>query len=226
MSEVPESARMIRVFTGDDRNRIQAEVKKVLGTNYEVFEGENLSEQDLMNVLVGRSLFAETRKILIKDLTPARRDSGTEKVDAAKGDFDAYEEILKYVDTPHEIVIWETTTPLKKSYKDLIKNSKVKQEKFAKAKPVDTRKVFDIFEVAWLDGPRAVKMLSEIQDDNDPYMFFGLLASQAIKKYEFRAGAKEKRVLKELSKLDMLMKTTSYQPWLLLQAFLLQVSSL
>lgn len=221
---------MIQVFTGDDRVRIQAEVKKVLGKDYEVFEGENLTAQDLMNICAGASLFAERRRILIKDLTPVRKTgeaSATSSSNATSScETDFYAELAKYVNTPHEIVIWETTTPLKKAYKDFIKNPKVRQQKFEKTKPVDAGKVFEIFDVAWTDGPRAVKMLAEIQGENDPYMFFGLLASQAIRKYEFRAGAKEKRVLKELSRLDMLMKTTSYQPWLLLQAFLLQVSSL
>jgi DNA polymerase III delta subunit len=57
-------------------------------------------------------------------------------------------------------------------------------------------------------------------------MFFGLLASQALKDYSQKQGTKEKRVLKELSKLDLDLKTTSYQPWLLIESFLLRLSSL
>ena len=38
-------------------------------------------------------------------------------------------------------------------------------------------------------------------------------------------GIKEKRALKELSDLDIKLKTTSFQPWLLIESFLLRLSS-
>ena len=69
-------------------------------------------------------------------------------------------------------------------------------------------------------------MLNKIKDEQDPYMFFGLMVSQALKDFEFRQGTKEKRALFELSKLDNLMKSSTVEPFTLLQAFLLQVSSL
>ena len=215
---------MIRVFYGNDRAKIAAEVKKILGENYEVFDGENLQVADLFNIFMGTTLFSEKRKILVKDLTPARAAAGEETSENAGVDF--YEKIAEFVDTPHEIVIWETTVSQKKSYKDFVKNPKVVAQKFEPVVKTDPRKVFDIFDTALVDGPRAVKLLEEIEAEQDPYMFFGLLASQAIKKYEWRQGAKEKRVLKELSKLDMQMKTTTFSPWQLLESFLLRVSSL
>ena len=60
----------------------------------------------------------------------------------------------------------------------------------------------------------------------DPIMFFGLLASQAIKDFSFNQGTKEKRVLKELAKLDLDMKSAKVEPWLLIESFLLRLSSL
>ena len=58
-------------------------------------------------------------------------------------------------------------------------------------------------------------------------MFFGLMVSQALKKLEWKPnGAKEKRALGKLSELDMLMKTTSIEPWVLVKGFLTQLSSL
>ena len=84
--------------------------------------------------------------------------------------------------------------------------------------------MFEIFDTALSDGPRAVKMLEKVQGDEDPYMFFGLLASQAIKKFEWRQGAKEKRVLKMLSELDMEMKSSTVEPWVLIKATLLRLA--
>ena len=74
------------------------------------------------------------------------------------------------------------------------------------------------------DGAKAVEMTKKIMDDTDPYMFFGAIASLAITDFSYKQGTKEKRVLTELSKLDNLMKSSSIQPWLLLQSFLLQLS--
>ena len=60
----------IRVFTGDDRVKISEEVVKVLGGNYEVFEGENLANSDLPSIFLGATLFSEgARKVLVKDLS-------------------------------------------------------------------------------------------------------------------------------------------------------------
>ena len=88
------------------------------------------------------------------------------------------------------------------------------------------RKVFSIYDAALVDGKQAVKLLEEIESEQDPYMFFGLLVSQAIKKFEWRQGMKEKRVLQELSKVDMQMKTTAVEPWLLIKSFLLRVKTI
>ena len=68
-------------------------------------------------------------------------------------------------------------------------------------------------------------MLEKIQSEEDPIMFCGLLISQALKDFNQKQGTKEKRVLRELSKLDLDLKSTSLQPWLLVQSFLLRLSS-
>ena len=86
--------------------------------------------------------------------------------------------------------------------------------------------VFDIYRTAKRDGKRAVEMLGKIKQDEEPIRFCGLLISQALKDYARNPGAKEKRALKELSRLDLDLKSTSYSPWLLIEAFLLRVSSL
>ncbi len=206
---------MIKVFSGSDRAKIDAEVKKFLGKDYEVFDSENLKPEDIINIFVGASLFAVKRKILIKDLAELNAEN-----------VDIYAEVSKYVDTPHDIVIWETKPTQKKSYKDFVKMAGVEAKKIDLAQKIDMRKVFDVFDTAMSDGQRAVKMLEEVQGEEDPYMFFGLLASQAIKKYEWRAGARERKILKELSRLDIQMKTATVEPWLLIKSFLIRLSSL
>ncbi len=215
---------MIRIFSGSDRKRIDAEVKKILGEDYEVFDGENLRLEDIVNIFHGTSLFAEKRKILLKDLTPAR-GTGNSGADGGAG-VDFYEEIAKYVNTPHTIVIWETNVSQKKAYKDFVKLVDVEVKKYDLAPKIDMRVVFNIYDTAMTDGKRAVEILDGIIEEQDPYMFFGLLVSQAIKKYEWRQGAKETRVLKELSRLDMQMKTTAYEPWLLIKSFLLRLKTI
>ena len=207
---------MIRVFTGSDRNKISEEVKKILGENYEVFDGENLKTEDMVNIFIGTSLFAEKRKILLKDLTPARGEEAR----------DFYAEIIKYVNTPHEIVIWETNVSQKKTYNDFLKTKGVEAKKFEPVQKIDMRAVFNIYDTAMVNGKKAVADLEKIQKQQDPYMFFGLMVSQAIKKFEWRQGTKEKRVLKELSKVDMQMKTTAVEPWFLIKSFLLRLKTI
>ena len=213
---------MIYVLSGSDRVKIQSAITKILGGDYEIFDGADLKPQDIMNIFKGATLFSAERKILIKDLTPAAKGKDDSSADGSAGaeeKADLYEEVAKYIDTKHTVVIWETTLSRNKSFKDFIKSPKVQTKKYEAAKPADAGVVFDILDTAYRDGARAVKMVEKIKDDNDPYMFFGLLVSQALKR-------REKRVLKELSKLDIKMKTSTIEPWALISSFLLSVSSL
>ena len=60
---------MLQIFYGDDRVRTQKDVKTILGDDYELFEGENLILEDMDSIFFGTTLFADKRKILIKDLS-------------------------------------------------------------------------------------------------------------------------------------------------------------
>lgn len=202
---------MIKVFYGDDRVKAKTEIDRFLGKDYEVVEGGELKIGDLPNVFKGASLFSEKRTILIKDISENQA---------------VWEKVADFVDTEHKIAILETKLDKRKQGYKLLKSAGVEMKEFKLLDPPEKKMVFDIYEMALKDGKKAVEMCKKIENTNDPYMFVGLMASQALKKYEWRAGAKEKRVLKELSKLDMQMKTTSMQPWLLVQAFLLRVSQL
>ncbi|MBR3365957.1 hypothetical protein IKG48_02450 [Candidatus Saccharibacteria bacterium] len=209
---------MFYIYYGDDRMKISQEVKKALGEEYEIFDGENLGVQDIVNICQGASLFGDKRKILIRDLTPARKEK--DEGDDEPG-VDFYAEFLKYVDTPHTIVIWETVTPRRKSFKEFSKCAGVKTQQF---KIFEKKKIFDIAELALVDGKKAALELKKVEDENDPYMFVGLLVSKLCQKYNYSHGAKEKRALVALSELDMQMKTTSMRPWTLLESFLLELS--
>ena len=206
---------MFYVFTGDDRQKIGEEVKRLLGEDYEVYEGENLEIQDLANICRGRTLFSERRKILIRDLTPARKDEGEE---SAPG-IDFYTELIKYVNTPHEVVIWETTTSKKKSFQEFKKAKGVKAQKFEVTR---RNRAFEIADLAVVNGAKAVEEIEKAKDELDPYMFMGLLVRKLSERYEYRMGAKDKKALEELAELDMLTKTSTIEPWTLIEQFLIR----
>ena len=202
---------MLRVFVGEDRLAAEMALKRVIGGKYEVFEGDNLVVNDLPSIFQGTSLF-ETgkRRILLKNLSenPA-----------------LWEKVADYADTEHEVVVWELKLDKRSlGYKNL-KSSGVEIQEFAlKAKP-EAKMVFGVLDTALRDGKRAVAQVEQIELEQDPFMFFGLMVTQALKKFEQKGGAKEKRLLKELAKLDMEMKTTGLDPWMLIKAFLLRVKS-
>ncbi|MBR5647557.1 hypothetical protein IKW73_01255 [Candidatus Saccharibacteria bacterium] len=201
---------MIKIFYGDDRVRAKNEITKFLGDDYEIFDGPDLTPEDLPSLFFGTSLFATERSILIRDFS-------TNKV--------VFEKLPEYLSTPHKVVLFELKLDKRSAtYKEI--KDKLEIREFALPVDQNFSLVFDIFKTAKHDGKKAVLMLEKIKQDQDPMMFLGLLASQAIKDFAAKQGTKEKRVLDELSHTDILMKTTSSEPWLLIESFLLQVSSL
>jgi hypothetical protein len=201
---------MIRIFYGDDRVKANAKIKSLLGENYEVVDGENLELTDLPNIFLGASLLSGTRSILIRDLALNKP---------------AFEQLPSYLNTPHNIILLESKLDTRTAaFKEL--KGKVEVTKFELPEDPNFRLVFDIYKTAKRDGKKAISMLGKIKQDEDPIMFFGLLASQAIKDFSINQGTKEKQVLKELAKLDLDMKSAKVEPWLLIESFLLRLSSL
>ena len=207
----------IRIFTGDDRVKISETVTEELGEGYEVFEGEGLTTSDLSGIFLGATLFSvEARRILIKDL-------GENK--------EVFEEFVRRIEeflkTDAEVVIWETKLDKRLGATKALMKAGVEVREFKVAAKVDMRAVFNIYDMALRDGTRAVAELAKIESEQDPYMFFGLMVSQAIKKLEWRPdGVREKRILKELAKVDMQMKSTAVEPWMLAKSFLLRAATL
>ena len=209
-AQIAKGEKMIKVFYGEDRVKAKQEIEKLLGKEYEVIDASDLTDQDLPTIFLGASLFAEKRKILIRDLFTNKP---------------AAEKLLNFLNTPHDIIILELKLDKRSvAYKELKDQLEFKEFKLPENKNFGV--VFDIYSTAKRDGKKAITMLESIKQEQDPMMFFGLLVSQAVKDFSRNQGTKEKRVLKELSKLDILMKTTTSQPWLLIESFLLQVSSL
>lgn len=204
---------MLRVFYGSNRLETEKSLKKILGENYEVFEGENLTLSDLPSIFQGTSLFeVENRRILLKDLSE---------------NASVWEKIPDYADTTHEVIIWEQKLDKRSAGYKRLKESGAELKEFVELKKPDFGLVFNILDMAFRDGPRAVQMLEKIEVDQDPYMFFGLLVTQMLKKYEAtRGGARERKVLKELADIDLMMKTSVIEPWNLIKSFLLRVSSI
>lgn len=205
---------MIYLYYGDDRLKIQQEITKLLGNNYEVFDGSDLDFSDLPSIFFGTSLFGESRHILIKDLSENKN---------------LFSKLVDYLDSPHAIALWEKAFDKRtKLSKQLTQHKNLSLKEFKVPIKINRSLAFDIYDVAMRDGVRAVKMLEMSVEAEDPYRLLGAWAWKALDNFKKSPGAKEKRVLKELSKLDIQMKTTrlSSQPWLLLQSFLLRASSL
>lgn len=203
---------MLKIFTGDDRIKAGQEIVKLLGENHETIEGANLTANDLPSIFKGISLFADQRRILIRDLLANKPVA---------------ERLTDYLDTPHLIILQELKLDKRSAiYKTLKANKNIEIKEFTLPPDPNRNLVFDIYRTAKRDGKRAIIMLEQIKPSQDPIMFFGLLASQALKDYSQNQGTKEKRVLQELSKLDLQLKSTSVDPWLLIEACLLRLNQL
>ncbi|MBP5647841.1 hypothetical protein J6X04_00940 [Candidatus Saccharibacteria bacterium] len=201
---------MLKIFTGEDRVHANQEITAMLGPNYEIIEGADLVPTDLPSIFQGASLFAEKRNILIRDLSP---------------NTPVFEKIPEYLNTPHNIIILELKLNKRSNVYKILKDQ-VEIKEFTMSKNSNFNLVFDIYHTAKKNGPKALKMLDKIKQDEDPIRFCGLLISQVLKDYSRNQGTKEKRVLHELSQLDLKLKSTSFEPWLLVQSFLLRLSSL
>lgn len=201
---------MIKLFYGDDRVKANSEINKLLGENHETIEGADLTPSDLPTLFLGTSLFAEKRKILVRDLSANKP---------------AFEKLPDYLDTPHDIVLLELKLDKRSAtYKTL--KDQIEIREFALPKNPNLTLVFNIYKTAKNDGKKAVEMLEKIKLNEDPIMFFGLLVSQALKDYTASQGTKEKKTLKELSTLDLNLKSSSIDPWLLIESFLLRLRTI
>lgn len=202
---------MIKIFYGENRLEAEKAVKRALGKDYEVYEGESLQVADLPSIFQGTSLFGEgERKILLKDLTENSA---------------VWEKIGDYLDTEHEVIIWEMKIDKRSAGYKRLKEAGAEMMEFPERKRPEMNLVFNILDTALVDGKKAVAMVEKIELTQDPYMFFGLMVTQMLKKFESsRSGGKERRIIKEMAKVDIEMKSSSIEPWMLIKGLLLQIS--
>lgn len=201
---------MLKVFYGANRVEAEKAIKRALGEGYEVFDGETLTLADLPSIFRGTSLFeTEKRRILLKNVSENTA---------------VWEKIADYKNTDADVVIWELKLDKRSAgYKNLTAEG-VELKEFPELVGVESKIVFNLLDLALRDGMKAVKEAEKIEQIQDPYMAFGLFVTQALKKFDQSGGAtRERRILKKLSKLDMTMKTSGMDPWLLLKGFLLEI---
>lgn len=201
---------MIKIFYGEDRVRAKQAIEKFLGKDYEVIDCADLTPADLPTIFQGTTLFAEKRSILLRDFTANKS---------------IYEHLPDYLTTTHNVALFETKLDKRSAVYKQIKNQ-VEITEFPLAKKQNINQIFDIYRTAKHDGKKALQMLEQIKSEEDPIMFTGLLVSQALKDFAAHPGSREKRIVKELAMTDLQMKTTKVEPWLLVESFLIRLSSL
>ncbi|MDO4978972.1 MAG: hypothetical protein Q4E47_02350 [Candidatus Saccharibacteria bacterium] len=217
---------MIYIFYGDDRKRATGEAKTILGKGYEVFDAEALEPADLADMFLGQTLFQEKRKILIQDFFANKALVG-ELASNLEG---AEKGLPQFLDTEHDIVIigdkFDKRLVLGKT---LAKDERVKLQEFKVPEAqVDRFLAFNVFDEAMTNGVRAVKKLRLNETSEEPYMMLGAWASKAQKNYVAKPTEKNKKILKELAKIDIMLKTTNYssKPWTVLETFLLRLENM
>ncbi|MFC2385772.1 MAG: hypothetical protein ACFNPW_02980 [Candidatus Nanosyncoccus sp.] len=210
---------MIYLIDGDDRKKAEQTARDFLGNNIEVIDADVLEKNDLVSIFQGTTLFEETRHILIKDLSLKK---------------DLFLELPKFIKTEHQVVILEQKIDKRNAiYKELLDAAKsnpekVKIENFKLPEQVDIFLVFRAFDIALTDGKRAVKLIREAEEENSPYATVGAWTKKAVDLFAAKGGTeREKKIIKRLAEIDMLLKQTSFSkdPWILLESFLIELSS-
>lgn len=202
---------MIRIFYGNDRQKAQSAIDKILGDDYEIIEAENIERADMDSIFRGTSLFGETRNILLKNLNENKS---------------CWESFPNYLDTTHKVIIWLLTLDRRSAvYKKIEKNKSIEFKEFKLAEKVNQFLAFDIAKEAFAGrGTKAVKMCEEAEITDDPYLMMGAIASYATKMLS-AGNAKAVRAIKILAKADIDMKSANVDAWSVLKIALLKIGS-
>ena len=203
---------MIKIFYGNDRQKAQLAIAKLLGDDYEVIEAENITRGDMESIIKGTSLFGETRRILLKGLNENK---------------ECWEILPEYLETTHEMVIWLSVLDKRSTvYKAIAKRKEVEVKEFAQEAKVDRFLAFKIADEAFAGhGARAVKMCEQIEITDDAYMTMGAIISQAAKRLEAK-NSKAARAIQILAKADMDMKSAGVDAWSIVKIALLKIGQL
>ena len=102
----------------------------------------------------------------------------------------------------------------------------VEFKEFKLPEKVDKFLAFKIADEAFAGhGARAVKLCEQIEMTDDPYMTFGAIVSQTLKRIETRSS-KAVRAVKILAKVDLAMKSASVDAWQVVKIALLEIGAL
>ena len=203
---------MIKIFYGNDRQKAQDAVSKLLGKDYEVIEAENLTRGDMDSVFLGTSLFGETRKILLKNLSENK---------------ECWEAFPNYLQTTHDVIVWLSSLDKRSVvYKEIAKNKGIELKEFKLEDKVDHFLAFKVFDEAYAGrGAKAVKMCEQLEMESDPYLTMGAFVSKVSKNLEMK-NKKAIRATKILAKADLDMKSADVDAWNILKIALLKIGTL
>ncbi len=205
---------MLKIFYGTERAQAQVAIEKLLGVDYEVVEADGLTASDMPSIFLGTTLFDDERKILVKSLDENK---------------ECWNELLKYLDTPHKVVIWNEKAPDKRGEpgKTLSSDKRVEIKGFERVvSKEETFAAFNMYDDAVKGNlKKALATCKTLESDKnrDPYSTLGAFASKAFTALEKR-DHKAPEIIKILATVDTEMKSTGLDGWALVKKALAQIA--
>ncbi len=203
---------MIKVFYGNDRQKTQQAIDKLLGENYEVIEADNIERSDMDSIFYGTSLFGETRRILLKNLNENKA---------------CWESFPDYQKTTHKLIIWPSALDKRSVvYKAIRKNKDIEFKEFAIEEKVDRFLSFKVIEDAFAGrGAQALKKCEQLKETSDPFLTMGSFVKFISDKIKM-GNKKAKEAVMILAKADVDMKSSDVDAWDILKISLLKISQI
>ena len=203
---------MIRIFYGNDRVTARKMIDRVLGEDYEKFEGENLTAADLDSLFLGLSIFGENRRILVKNLSENK---------------ELWEKLPNFLETSHSIVLWEMNFDKRIAINKTLANSKkIELKEFKLPEKIEKNAAFAPFDLAYSGNlTAALRECDKLQETTEAYALIGAMASQAIRKLDGR-NKKAVAAVKILAKADMDRKSSNVDAWNIVRLALAKIANL
>lgn len=201
---------MLKLFYGGDRVAARKMIDRLLGSDYEVIEAENIERSDMDSIFFGTSIFGDKRKILIKDLSENKS---------------CWEVVLDYISTPHDVIIWNTTLDARTTIYKELKAAKVEMKEFKAVEDPDKFIAFEAMQAAMRgDAKLVLAKAKKMELKEEPYKVIGAFASDAYK--TFATSRKAREAVKILAKADIDMKSSAVEPWNIVKIALIKIANL
>ena len=204
----------IKVFYGTDRIAARKAAERVLGAEYEVIDGENLTLSDLESIFRGATIFdmGAERKILLKDLSANK---------------DCFEKLPEYADTTSMVALLEgKLSKATSAVKALFACKGVEAKEFTSREdaPVAYNNLAAPFNSAFSGhGADAIRRLKTIKDKTAAPAYIGIMGAEAIKAI---MKPKAQQAIKIIAKADMMMKSSKVDMWVPVEWALLEIAQL